>query len=193
MWSETIRELRARGLTFDRGLDRNEIARVERHFDFRFPGDLRSFLRTALPCGPKFPDWRSGHEGELRQWLVRPWEGVLFDVEHGFWLPEWGTRPSYHDKAIRLVTEILDAAPRLIPIFSHRMMPDEPSIAGNPVFSVWQTDIIHYGFDLADYLQAEFRVPNHGTRPDTPREIRFWDPERFHAVRWKDGGFPFGG
>jgi hypothetical protein len=40
---------------------------------------------------------------------------------------------------------------KLIPIFVHRMMPDDPHLAGNPVFSVHQTDIIHYGFALADY------------------------------------------
>jgi len=36
-------------------------------------------------------------------------------------------------------------------------MPERPLEAGNPVFSVYQTDIICYGADLRDYLENEFK------------------------------------
>jgi hypothetical protein len=73
------------------GLTDAEVANVEGRFAFRFPPDLRSFLQTALPHGVGFPDWRSGDETMLREWLNSPAEGVLFDVEHnGIWIDEWG-------------------------------------------------------------------------------------------------------
>src|SRR5262245_28345901 len=72
---------------FDTGLTVAELAAVERRFNFQFPPDLREFLQTALPRGPAFPDWRSGDEARLRDWLDEPRQGVLFDVEHNrFWL-----------------------------------------------------------------------------------------------------------
>jgi hypothetical protein len=80
----------------------------------------------------------------------------MFDVEHGdFWLAEWGPRPALLEDAEKIVERLVDQAPRLVPIYGHRMMPDRPQMAGNPVLSVHQTDIIYYGFDLDDY----FRYP----------------------------------
>ena len=87
-----------------------------------------------------------------------------------------------------MVDEWVAAAPRLIPIYGHRMMPDEPQEPGNPVFSVHQTDIIHYGFDLADYLRHEFGLPGREPWPERVRPIRFWDPDRFQEVRWGPDG-----
>jgi hypothetical protein len=46
-------------------------------------------------------------------------------------------------------------APKLIPINGHRMMPDRLRSAGNPVRSIYQTEIIFYGFDLDDCLRHE--------------------------------------
>jgi hypothetical protein len=73
----------------------------------------------------------------------------------------------------------------MIPVYSHRYLPAEPCEAGNPVFSIYQTDIIHYGYDLADYFAREFRV-DAAVAPERyiwtppwaaaePRPIRFWD------------------
>ena len=173
---------------FAAGLTDAEIVAPEDQFGFRFPPDLREFLQTALPQGPQFPDWRSGAEAALRERFDRPREGVLFDVEeNGFWLDEWGSRPSSVAAALRLAGELVDAAPKLIPIFSHRMMPSEPHLPGNPVFSVHQTDIIHYGYDLADYLRHEFKLPGREPWPEQVRPIRFWDLARFQSVRWVNG------
>jgi hypothetical protein len=72
----------------------------------------------------------------------------------------------------------------------HRMMPDEPREAGNPVFSVHQTDIIYYGFDLLDYLRNEFKLRDRDPWPEKVRPIRFWDLERFQT-RWDHGPCAF--
>jgi len=204
-WKELVEQLRGAPYEFgliapesrvyrvelDDGLTDAEIAAVEARFEFRFPPDLREFLQTALPRGPEFPDWRAGNENELHMWLDQPRRGVLFDVENGFWLPEWGKRPRGLD--VRgAVNNLVAAAPKLIPVYAHRMMPDEPHEAGNPVFSVHQTDVIHYSFDLADYLRAEFNLPGREPWPEQIRRIRFWDVERFQGMRWgADGGAAF--
>jgi hypothetical protein len=160
---------------FDAGLTDTEVTEVESRFGFLFPPDLREFLQTALSRGPLFPDWRSGDETGLREWLDRPRQGILFDVEHnGFWPDEWGSKPGSLEEALRVASEQVAAAPRLIPIYADRMMPDEPQEPGNPVFSVQQTDINYYGFDLTDYFRHEFGLSGRDPQPQQMRPIRFW-------------------
>jgi hypothetical protein len=205
-WEELIEQLRGQpyqfgviapgspvhAIEFDAGLTDAEVIAIETRFAFRFPPDLREFLQLALPRGLRFPDWRSAEESMLRNWLDIPRDGILFDVEHnGFWLEEWGPRPRTLAEARYRVNELVAAAPKLIPVYGHRMIPDDPHESGNPVFSVHQTDIIHYGFDLADYLRHGFQLPGREPWPDQVRAIRFWDIDRFQEVRWAGGPCPF--
>lgn len=172
-------------IAFGPGLSDAEVAAVEARFGFRFPPDLRAFLQTALPRGSGFPDWRAGDEVELRDWLDEPRQGVRFDVEHnGFWPGEWGPRPATLADALRVVDELVAVAPRLIPVFSHRVMPDDPPAAGNPVLSVYQTDIIAYGFDLDDYLRAEFDLPGRRHPLPRPQSVRFWFLDGSASWKW---------
>ncbi|MGD0734569.1 MAG: hypothetical protein ABR976_05450 [Terracidiphilus sp.] len=85
----------------------------------------------------------------------------------------------------------ISEAPMLIPILGHRYMPALPTECGNPVFSVHQTDIIYYGFDLEDYLRHEFRLPRQKW-PAQVKKIEFWDPERFEQVYWDKNPSPTG-
>jgi len=163
-------------IEFAAGLTDREVEAAEGRFGFSFPPDLRAFLQTALPCGPQFPNWRSGDIDELREWMSLPKEGILFDVEeNAFWPEEWGPRPATMASALALASDIVEAAPRLIPIYGHRMMPDEPKEEGNPVFSVHQTDIICYGVDLKQYLSCEFGGLSYAEAVEgEPRHVRFW-------------------
>jgi hypothetical protein len=192
-WDGMVARLRSRGIAFDAGLTDAEVASAESRFEFRFPPDLRAFLQTALPRGPRFPDWRSGDETALRDWLDLPRRGVLFDIEYNaFWLEEWGPRPAALVEAKRAGEQLIAAAPRLIPVYMHRMIPAEPHLPGNPVFSVHQTDIIVYGTDLRDYLAHEFLMTEaeqeEWTVPSGTRPIAFWNTERFQEVRWGPDG-----
>lgn len=143
-----------------------------------------------MPCGGDFPDWRDGEDASLREWLDLLRRGILFDIEHdGFWLEEWGSRPPTLDEAHRLVGSLV-AAPKLIPVYMHRMMPSEPCSAGNPVFSVHQRETIYYGFDLRDYLIHEFLAKEDvgiWPIPETVRHVPFWDIEWFQSGRWAGG------
>ena len=44
----------------------------------------------------------------------------------------------------------------MIPVCSHRYLPAKRGTYGHPVLSIYQTDIIVYGTDLADYIYHEF-------------------------------------
>ena len=192
-WGDLVAQLRSRAIEFDPGLTHAEVMAVESRFNFQFPPDLRAFLQTALPHGRHFPDWRTGEESVLRDWLDLPRRGVVFDVEHnGFWLQEWGERPETLDAAKQAAQQLVAAAPLLIPVYMHRMMPAEPHLPGNPVFSVHQTDIIIFGTDLRDYLIQEFLTAENEQREWTyatgTRPIAFWDTERFQEVRWGPDG-----
>jgi len=68
--------------------------------------------------------------------------------------------------------EVFNRAPKLIPLFGHRYIPEEPFESGNPVFSVYQTDVVHYGADLHDWLYRE----RHGSKSKPwplPNEIKY--------------------
>jgi hypothetical protein len=185
-WQFLIMLMRERGIEFDNGLTDVEVKTVETRFGFQFPPDLREFLQLGLPRGMGFPDWRAGRKKTLQESLDMPLEGILFDVEYNeFWLEEWGARPQMVSEAKRIVGDLIADAPQLIPIYIHRMMPDEPHLPGNPVFSVHQADIILYGTDLENYLCAEFGLPaNVSAQPDEIRPIRFWNIDRFQQARW---------
>src|SRR6266852_8356929 len=133
--------LRDSGVSLDRGLSDREISDTENLYGFVFPPDLRDLLEFALPVGEQFPNWRNGPEQKLRERLAWPADGICFDVEHNaFWLPSWGPRPETLDAAVAVTRTALAAVPVLIPVYSHRYIPAEPMVAGNPVYSVYQTD-----------------------------------------------------
>jgi hypothetical protein len=41
-------------------------------------------------------------------------------------------------------------------VIGHRYLLAEPCVPGNPVLSIWQSDIVVYGHDLRDFLLHEF-------------------------------------
>ena len=173
-----------RGVFFAHGLTDTEIVNLEERHGFRFPPDLRGFLQTALPVGSLFPDWRSLDDSTVRERLSWPEHGILFDVEsNSFWLPEWGPRPVSIEDAKEIARHYIRQAPKLIPVYSHRMMPETPHLAGNPVLSVYQTDIIYYGFDLDDYFRHEFGLPKRKPWPSEIRPIAFWEVERWQELQ----------
>ncbi|MGR6998798.1 hypothetical protein ACU686_12825 [Yinghuangia aomiensis] len=67
----------------------------------------------------------------------------------------------------------LASAPQLVPVYSHRYLPGAAGTWGHLVLSVYQTDIIYYGNDLADYIHREFTGrPSPG--PDAHATVAFW-------------------
>ena len=163
------------GTCWQGGLSEQEIATIEQHYDVRFPPDYRLFLQMLhcvdRPCvGAKYSDgetmtpattalfynWQTDAEAlqAAYAWLV---EGLFFDVQQNdLWLQSWGEKPTTAEAQEARVRELMNAAPRLIPVSGHRYLLAEPCEAGNPVLSIYQSDMIIYGVDLHDYFLTEF-------------------------------------
>ncbi|HZQ37238.1 MAG TPA: SMI1/KNR4 family protein [Dehalococcoidia bacterium] len=164
------------------GLSDAEVAGIETRYGFVLPPDLRSRLQTFVPVGKNFYDWRRGIrvgiDDDVRcsvdWWLKFPLDGMAewVAIEHG-WPEAWGPKPESTKDALVIARERVSRAPRPIPIFSHRYMPDTPCEAGNPVYSTVQTDTIYYGNDLAGYLHNEFGVPRPAWAATAPKPIPF--------------------
>jgi hypothetical protein len=171
-------KLEQAGVAFTSGLTQTEIQQIENSLNFSFPPDLKSFLMYALPISHGFVNWRDEDKDKLLTRLAWPYEGICFDIEHNsFWLEEWGKKPTIHTKAFKVARKAIMRAPTLIPISGHRYMPDRPNEIDNPVFSVYQTDIIHYGCNLAEYLENEFYYYFDRSGyiiNGTPKHIEFW-------------------
>lgn len=189
-----LARLDGRKCRIEPGLTDAEFARVEADFGFEFADDHRAFLAAGLPLTipaddppgvirthrDPWPDWRAGDPEALRERLSWPVEGVLFDVENNaYWHESWGDRPQEPRQALDVARRHLAEAPKLVPIYGHRFLPAGRGSHGHLVLSVWQTDIICYGADLADYIGREFEpVDAHGptaTRDLPPIPIvEFW-------------------
>ena len=153
------------------GYSVSELDAAQNRFGLIFPPDLKSLLIDRRPV--RGYDWRTD-DGAIRKALAWPLEGLLFDVEeNGLWWPEWNERPQEAEGRASVLQSILSDAPALIPILSHRYIPSEPCEAGNPVFSVYQSDIVHYRANLTDDFDREFGDPGQPLGHE-PKRVRFW-------------------
>ena len=159
------------GIIWTHGYSASELERAQTLFRLTFPPDLIELLRDRRPVDG--PDWTD--ENDIRSSLAWPFEGLLFDVEqNGLWWAEWGPRPKQAEARAEILRDVLAKAPRLIPIFGHRYLPETPARSGNPVFSVYQSDVIHYGADLHDWIDREENGYDASPWPVALREIDFW-------------------
>jgi hypothetical protein len=169
--SEFQRKRQAEGRLWAEGYTQSELDAAQDKYGLVFPPDLVALLRDRRPILGY--DWRAD-DREIRSALEWPLEGLLFDVEHNaLWEPEWGERPRTVNARSEVVARVVSGAPKLIPLVSHRYLPSEPNEAGNPVLSIYQSDIICYGSDLADYFEREFGDPSRDLQQPIKR-IRFW-------------------
>ena len=108
--------------------------------------------------------------------LAWPVEGTLFDVENNnFWLKSWGEKPSELEERLLTAKNQMKTVPKLIPVMGHRYISSEPNEAGNPVYSVYQTDIIFYGENIWDYFETEFNKKKHSDIDYSKmKKIPFW-------------------
>ncbi|MBW8484894.1 hypothetical protein [Actinomadura parmotrematis] len=186
--ASAARELRKIGrYAFGPGLTDAEFTRIEAEFGIEFADDHRAFLAAGLPLNSArepgetwlhpWPDWRNGDPEALRTHVDWAVNGVLFDVEHGFWKQAWGDRPDDLAEALATARIHLDQVPKLVPVFAHRFLPSGHGTYGHPVLSIHQTDIIFYGTDLVNYVANEFLNEGHwsidpGWTP--PPLVAFW-------------------
>ncbi|WP_069997332.1 SMI1/KNR4 family protein [Cellulosilyticum sp. I15G10I2] len=177
--TKIIDKLKRKGILFAKGLTPEEIDEVQERYNITFPPDLKDFLSSALPLSHNFVNWRDTSKENIASIYARidwPLEGMLFDIENNvFWYDGWGEKPDSLEDAFNICKEEFKKVPKLIPICSHRYIPSEPNEAGNPIFSVYQTDIIYYGEDLTSYLEIEFGFKKYERMNfSSIKDIRFW-------------------
>jgi hypothetical protein len=176
-----IELLKKKNISFEKGLTNEEYRTITSIFDISFPCDLKCFLQTALPVSTGFVNWRAALNNQeikanINKLLSWPLEGILFDVHNNtFWENEWGEKPDDIANQTKTVEKWYKTYPILIPIYSHRYIPASPMEEGNPVFSVCQTDIVYYGYDIISYFCNEFNIKLlEYNVPKNPKHIKFW-------------------
>ncbi|NUV69862.1 hypothetical protein G6W57_22370 [Streptomyces sp. CAI-121] len=177
------------------GLSDAEFDRIEAEYGIVFAPGHRGFLAAGLPVGraappeegesPRnpWPDWRDGDPDVIREWLGWPVEELLFSVEHGWWLPggRWGQRPADPAEAVAAARAALASVPTLIPLHGHRYLAaagaGKAVAPGRAVLSVVGADTIHYGRDLAEWVEREFGDPGSDRawpEPAAGDRVPFW-------------------
>ena len=164
-------------LTWGPPYTRSQLEDAQAKWDLRFPPDLMALFLERRPVYDRghMVDWVADSDERIRDALDWPLRGFWIDVEKaGIWWPEWGKKPSNRDARYEVLKAAFNKAPTLIPIYGHRYIPDEPHEDGNPVFSVWQTDVIYYGANLTDYFDREFGDGREKPWPVALKDIPFW-------------------
>lgn len=164
------------------GYSQEEIDGIQDRWNLRFPPDLIDILREYRPLigGQGSFDWILSDSSDIQSRLDWPFDGLWADVKRGHvWWPEWGEKPASLGEQQSRFKEIFSMAPKLIPLFGLRYLPQEPFERGNPVFSLYQSDVIYYGANLEDWMERERH--GHDYKPWPPvKEIPFWS----EAERW---------
>jgi hypothetical protein len=178
----TASKLKEKGVSFDNGLSEKEFDKIKSIFGISFPPDLKTFLSKYLPTSEGFPHWRASVKSEkekekIDNSLAWPLEGILFHIRTGdYWNEAWGNKPKTKEEQKSIAIKAFKNYPILIPIYSHRYIPQTPSEDANPIFSVYSSDIIYYGYDLWSYFANEFgyKLPETLGEITYPKEIKFW-------------------
>ena len=117
---------------------------------------VHTYSDMVLHESASFYNWSTDRDSlnGAFNWLA---EGLEFDIEHeGLWQPSWGSKPTTLERQRAQLRATIEKAPKLIPVYGHRYLLGEPCAAGNPVLSVYQSDVIVYAADLHDYFLVDF-------------------------------------
>jgi hypothetical protein len=180
------------------GYTQGELDGIQAKWNLRFPPDLVELLkcrRKVIDLDGKVGsfDWLEETDETIRDALEWPFQGFLFDVQNSLWWPEWGEMPIDLEQREGRLRSIFLSAPKLIPVYGHRYIPEEPFERHNPIFSVYQMDVIHYGANLEDYIMRETKPDGTGScpQPGDPgvKRIPFWTRAvEFNNERFQNGG-----
>lgn len=156
VFRDLVRRLAAVGLQFERGLTHRALDDLSDRVGLPISPDLREFWATAWPVGDGWWDWRHTQWSRAKM-NERITAELMFHVESGdTWLDSWGERPKRKAEARDVVSAWVRKGPALLPLYLHRFAVCEPALPGTPVLSIYSSDWIYYGWNLASYLEHEF-------------------------------------
>jgi len=157
------------------GMSPEQLDAIETQLGFAMPSDFRLLLQSIQDSDGVFFEWTDFRLEKYRSSIERIQSGIDFDIEHNaVWLARWGKRPEKLSEAQAVAREDFQKWPKLFPVSAHRYIAAEPCTSGNPVFSIWQTDIIYYGSNLADYLLCEFAGKRSPDVESFERRVPIW-------------------
>ena len=134
------------------------LFRSRRTFHTTDPEEVGAFYEghTLVPkTGRSLYDW-SGDPEPISEALAWPLKGLLWSIEaDDGWHPNWGKRPKSSSERARAVRKLVELGPPLIPVLGHRYLVGAPMVEGNPVLSMYGSDVIVYADDLESYLTIE--------------------------------------
>lgn len=160
MYEQLINKLESKGVEFEIGLSNDEIKRIEEVFNIEFPKELKELYKIALPISKGFYNWRNFNDGNIKfikEVIKRPIKDIYELVDEVYWCEKWGEEPNNELEKVGIIRSLLKKAPKLIPIYAHRYMP-QVNMKNIPIFSIHDTDIICYGENLTSYLEIEFGI-----------------------------------
>lgn len=162
------------GTRWSRGLTEAEIDAIEKRWNLRFPPDYRLFLNRLhtpdQPCIKVYEDYRDDGTVKLIE-VEEPsfynWQTDEIEIQKAYdrlvdcfvyetqWPSSWGQKPAAEEAQKARLQELINAAPRLIPVYGSRYLLAEPCQEGNPVLSLWPSDKIVFSANFRDYLIVE--------------------------------------
>ena len=164
MFSEIVKLLKDKNIKFDKGLTELEIIKIENIYNFNFPYSLKIFLMENLPVSDGFYNWRDfSHENifkinKIMNYFFEYIKNTPCDEyipNSDYWPEKWGEMPKDLQKRQEIIIKEYQKAPKIIPIYSHRFMPDIKE-KFPPILSIHYSDIVYYGRNLNEYFMCEF-------------------------------------
>lgn len=165
-----------KGIRFEAGY-KEELNRIEEVYKIHMPEELKSFFMEVFPVSDGFYNWKDFNNDnvtKINMALNRPSVDLKECIEEVDWCESWGMEPEDHLSREKEILHKLEKAPMLIPLYNHRYIGSQYEY-GNPIFSVWGSDIIYYGENLEMYLYMESgnkKIPEIDYRKI--KRIEFW-------------------
>ena len=131
-------------------------------YNIELPEELKNLYNIALPVSKGFCNWRNFDDKNvkfIKEVIERPIKDIYELANEVYWCDDWGKEPNNESEKVEIIRNLLEKAPKLIPIYFHRYM-TQVNMKNIPIFSMHDTDIICYGENLSSYLKIEFGDKN---------------------------------
>lgn len=175
-----INRLKAKEIKFTEGLTESQIHIIEETYNITFPESLRKFYSIGVPFSededyfPRWTDFSDENIAKIKERIEAPIKRLSFNIKRNFWLANWGERPESEEERIDKFMKTAMKAPKLIPVYLHRYIPQLEDANDPPVISTVGQDTVYYGSNLEEYLQNEFLNSECFSVNDTCTHIPFW-------------------
>lgn len=138
-------------------LSLDDIQKIEKVYNYNFSEKYKNFLYKRFFIFEEGYDWKDFSEDNIKKiktLITDPIEYIKEDIREVEWNDRWGLEPEDYEEKKERINILLESAPKLFPVFSHRYIPvidhENP-----PVLSIHGLDIIYYGKNYKSYIRNE--------------------------------------